>query len=109
MSRKRKGNPSIQALRAKPPLYWVKFVAFFSLVGFVAYQSAAHAIANIAWQQNPDLALRFVPDHPLALSLKADIQFMKSQSPESLAKVEKWSKQSVMSPMPVAILKRRVN
>ncbi len=95
MSRKRKGNPSIQALRAKPPLYWVKFVAYFSLVGFVAYQSAAHAIANIAWQQNPDLALRFVPDHPLALSLKADIQFMESQSPESLAKVEKWSKQSL--------------
>ncbi len=95
MSRKRKGNSRFDALRAKPPLYWVKFVAFFSLVGFVAYQSAAHAIANIAWQQNPDLALRFVPDHPLALSLKADIQFAESQSPASLAKVEKWAKQSL--------------
>ncbi len=108
MSRKRKGNPRFEALRAKPPLYWVKFIALFSLTGFVAYQSAAHAIANIAWQQNPELALRFVPDHPLALSLKADIQFMESQSPESLAKVEKWAKQSLrgqaLNPVAVRLL-----
>ena len=95
MSRKRKGNSRFGALRAKPPLYWVKFVVLFSLVGFAAYQSAAHAIANIAWQKNPDLALRFVPDHPLALSLKADIQFMESQSPASLSKVEAMAKRSL--------------
>lgn len=95
MSRKRKANSRFEALRAKSPLYWVKFVTFFSLVGFVAYQSAIHAIANITWQQNPELALRFVPDHPLALSLKADIQFQESQSPASLRKVEAMAKQSL--------------
>lgn len=95
MSRKRKANSRFDALRAKPPLYWLKFVAFFSLVGFVAYQSAIHAIANITWQQNPELALSFVPDHPLALSLKADIQFQESQSPASLRKVEAMARQSL--------------
>lgn len=95
MSRKRKGNSRFDVLLTKPPLYWVKFVTFFLLVGFVAYKASIHAIANIAWQQNPDLALRFMPDHPLALSLKADIQFMDSQSPTSLNKVEAMAKQSL--------------
>lgn len=95
MSRKRKGNSRLDAIRAKPPLYWLKFVSWFSLVGYIAYLSAIHAIANIAWQQNPDLALRFVPDHPLALSLKADMQFMQSQSPASLKKVEAMAKKSL--------------
>ena len=95
MSRKRKSNSRFDALLTKPPLYWIKFVTFFLLVGFVAYKASIHAIANIAWQQNPDLALRFMPDHPLALSLKADIQFMDSQSPTSLNQVEAMAKQSL--------------
>ena len=95
MSRKRKSNSRFDALLTKPPLYWIKLVTFFLLVGFVAYKASIHAMANIAWQQNPDLALRFMPDHPLALSLKADIQFMDSQSPTSLNKVEAMAKQSL--------------
>lgn len=95
MSRKRKNSSQFDALRAKTPLHWAKFVLFFSAVGYVAYLSAISAIADIAWQQNPDLALRFVPDHPLALSLKADMQFMESQSPASLNKVEAMAKQSL--------------
>ena len=94
-SKKRKGDSLFDALLAKSPSYWVKFVTWFLLVGYVAWLSAVHAIANIAWQQNPDLALRFVPDHPLALSLKADMQFIASQSPASLAKVEILAKQSL--------------
>ena len=95
MSRKLKSNSRFDALLTKPPLYWIKLVTFFLLVGFVAYKASIHAMANIAWQQNPDLALRFMPDHPLALSLKADIQFMDSQSPTSLNKVEAMAKQSL--------------
>ena len=95
MAKKHKRNPQFGVLMAKPSVYWVKFVAWFSLVGYVAWQSAIYAIANIAWQPNPDLALRLVPDHPLALSLKADIQFMSSQSPASLVKVEKLAKRSL--------------
>lgn len=108
MSRKRKGNPRFEALRAKPPLYWVKLVAWFSLVGYVAYLSAIHAIANIAWQPNPDLALRFVPDHPLALSRKADELFAEKQDAKTLAKVEAMAKQSLrggaLNPVAIRLL-----
>ena len=108
MSRKRKGNPRFEALRAKPPLYWVKFVLWFSLVGYVAYLSAIHAVANIAWQSNPDLALRFVPDHPLALSRKADELFAEKQDAKTLAKVEAMAKQSLrggaLNPVAIRLL-----
>ena len=108
MSRKRKGNPRLEALRAKPPLYWVKFVIWFSLVGYVAYLSAIHAIANIAWQPNPDLALRFVPDHPLALSRKADELLAEKQDPKTLAKVEAMARQSLrggaLNPVAIRLL-----
>lgn len=104
-SGKRRRHSRFDALRAKPPLYWLKFVVFFSLVGFVGYQSAIHAVANIVWQQNPDLALRLVPDHPLALSLKADVQFMESQQPASLNTVETMAKHSLKGQLlnPVAV------
>ena len=95
MSQKTKGNWRFNALRAKPAAYWLKFVGFFSLVGFLGYQSAAHSIANIVWQQNPGLALQFAHDHPLALSLKADMQFLDSQNPDSLLKVEAIARQSL--------------
>ena len=104
-SGKKKLNARFEALRAKHPLYWLKFLVFFSLVGFVGYQSAIHAIANIVWQQNPDLASRLVPGHPLALSLKADVQFVESQQPASLDKVEKMAAQSLEGQLlnPVAV------
>jgi hypothetical protein len=108
MSRKRKGNPRLAALRAKPPLYWVKLVAWFSVVGYVAWLSFIHAVANITWQQNPDMALRFVPDHPLALSRKADELFAEKQDAATLARVEAMAKQSLrggaLNPVAIRLL-----
>lgn len=108
MSRKHKGPPRFAVLRAKPPLYWIKFVAWFSFVGYIAWLSFIHALANIVWQQNPDMALRFVPDHPLALSRKADELFAQSQSPATLARVEAMAKQSLrggaLNPVAIRLL-----
>jgi hypothetical protein len=108
MPRKRKGNPIVAALRAKPPLYWAKFVLWFSIVGYVAWLSFIHAVANITWQQNPDMALRFVPDHPLALSRKADELFAEKQDSATLSKVEAMAKQSLrggaLNPVAIRLL-----
>lgn len=108
MSRKHKGPRRFAVLRAKPPLYWIKFVAWFSFVGYIAWLSFIHALANIVWQQNPDMALRFVPDHPLALSRKADELFAQSQSPATLARVEAMAKQSLrggaLNPVAIRLL-----
>lgn len=108
MPRKRKGNPRFAALRAKPKLYWVKFVAWFSVVGYIAWLSFIHTVANITWQQNPDMALRFVPDHPLALSRKADELFAERQDPATLAKVEAMARQSLrggaLNPVAIRLL-----
>jgi hypothetical protein len=95
MSRKRKAPPRFAAVRAKPPLFWVKLVSIASVTGYIAWLSFIHAVANITWQQNPDMALRFVPDHPLALSRKADELFAAKQDPATLAKVEAMAKQSL--------------
>lgn len=108
MSRKRKGNPRFAVLRAKSTAYWAKFAIFFSLTGYVAYLSFIHAVANILWQPNPDMALRYVPDHPLALSRKADELFLESQSPATLAKVETMAKHSLrggaLNPVAIRLL-----
>lgn len=108
MSRKHKGPSRFAALRAKPPLYWIKLTAWFSFVGYIAWLSFIHALANIVWQQNPDMALRFVPDHPLALSRKGDELFSQSQSPATVAKVEAMAKQSLrggaLNPVAIRLL-----
>lgn len=108
MSRKRKGSPRLAALRAKSPLYWLKFAAWFLLVGYIAWLSFIHSLASITWKQNPDIALRFVPDHPLALSRKADEMFSRSQSEATLVKVEAMAKQSLrggaLNPVAVRLL-----
>jgi hypothetical protein len=108
MSRKRTGNGRFAALRAKSPVYWVAFVAWFSLVGYVAWLSFIHALANVTWQQNPDMALRFVPDHPLALSRKADELFAEKQDPATLARVEAMAKRSLrggaLNPVAIRLL-----
>ncbi len=108
MARKRKGNARIAALRAKPPLYWIKLGAILSITGYLAWLSFIHAVANVTWQQNPDMALRFVPDHPLALSRKADELFAERQDPATLAKVEAMAKQSLrggaLNPVAIRLL-----
>jgi hypothetical protein len=95
MSKKRKGNSRFAALRTKSPAYWAKIVAIVSVTGYLAWLSFIHAVANITWQQNPDMALSYVPDHPLALSRKADELFNESQDPATLAKVEAMAKRSL--------------
>ena len=79
-----------------------------SVTGYLAWLSFIHAVANITWQQNPDMALRFVPDHPLALSRKADELFAAKQDPATLAKVEAMAKQSLrggaLNPVAIRLL-----
>ena len=108
MPRKPKSNSRFTALRAKPPRYWAKLVSWFAIVGYIAWLSFIHAVANVTWQQNPDLALRFIPDHPLALSRKADELFAEKQDPATLAKVEAMAKQSLrggaLNPVAIRLL-----
>jgi hypothetical protein len=108
MSRKRKGPSRFAAIRAKPPLFWVKLVVIFSATGYLAWLSFIHAVANVTWQQNPDMALRFVPDHPLALSRKADELFAEKQDPATLVRVEAMAKESLrggaLNPVAIRLL-----
>ncbi len=108
MPRKRKAPSRFAALQAKPPLFWVKLIAIFSITGYLAWLSFIHAVANVTWQQNPDMALRFVPDHPLALSRKADELFAEKQDPATLAIVEAMAKQSLrggaLNPVAIRLL-----
>lgn len=108
MSRKRKAPSRFAALRAKPPLFWVKLIVISVLTIWLAWLSFVHAVANVTWQQNPDMALRFVPDHPLALSRKADELFAEKQDPATLAKVEAMAKESLrggaLNPVAIRLL-----
>ncbi|MFN3619853.1 hypothetical protein [Sphingorhabdus sp.] len=108
MSRKRKGPSRFTALRAKPPLFWVKIVVITVATAYLAWLSFIHAVANITWDRNPDIALRYVPDHPLALSRKADEMFAENQDPATLAKVEAMAKQSLrggaLNPVAIRLL-----
>ncbi len=108
MSRKRKGPSRFAALSAKPPLFWVKIVVISVATAYLAWLSFIHAVANITWDQNPDLALSYVPDHPLALSRKADELFAQKQDPATLAKVEAMAKQSLrggaLNPVAIRLL-----
>lgn len=108
MSRKRKAPSRFAALRAKPPLFWVKLVVISAVTICLAWLSFIHAVANVTWQQNPDIALRFVPDHPLALSRKADELFAEKQDPATLARVEAMAKESLrggaLNPVAIRLL-----
>lgn len=108
MSRKSKGKPRFAALRAKSGLYWLKLVVIFSVTGYLAWLSFIHAVANVTWQQNPDMALSYVPDHPLALSRKADELFAEKQDPATLVKVEAMAKESLrggaLNPVAIRLL-----
>jgi hypothetical protein len=94
MSRKRKGSSRLAALKAKPPLFWIKNGLIIVVTLWLAWLSFIHAVANITWDRDPDVALRYVPDHPLALSRKADELFAEKQDPATLAKVEAMAKDS---------------
>lgn len=78
------------------------------VTGYLAWLSFIHAVANITWDRNPDVALRYVPDHPLALSRKADEMFAEKQDPATLAKVEAMAKQSLrggaLNPVAIRLL-----
>ena len=108
MPRKRKANPLFAAFRAITPFFWAKLVVIVPITGYLAWLSFIHAVANITWQQNPDMALSYVPDHPLALSRKADELFAEKQDPATLAKVEAMAKQSLrggaLNPVAIRLL-----
>jgi hypothetical protein len=108
MSRKRKGSTRFAALREKSPFFWIKTTLILVVTGYLAWLSFIHAVANITWDRNPDVALRYVPDHPLALSRKADEMFAERQDPATLAKVEAMAKQSLrggaLNPVAIRLL-----
>ena len=108
MSKMHKGNSRFSTLRAKSPFFWAKLVLIFSVTGYLAWLSFIHAFANISWQKNPDLALSYVPDHPLALSRKAEELFVEKQDPATLAKVEAMARQSLkggaLNPVAIRLL-----
>ena len=108
MSRKRKRHSRFDTIRAKPPLYWLKLLVITVGTGYLAWLSFIHAVANVTWQQNPDVALQYVPDHPLALSRKADELFAENQDSATLAKVEAMAKQSLrggaLNPVAIRLL-----
>ncbi len=62
----------------------------------------------ITRRTNPDIALRFNPNEPVALATKADLLFLKSQDPKTLTRVEALAKQSLraqaLNPTAVRIL-----
>jgi hypothetical protein len=108
MSRKRKGPTRFSALRQKSPFFWIKTILILVVTGYLAWLSFIHAVANITWDRNPDVALRYVPDHPLALSRKADEMFAEKQDSATLAKVEAMAKQSLrggaLNPVAIRLL-----
>ena len=108
MSRKRKGPTRFSVLRQKSPFFWIKTTLILVVTGYLAWLSFIHAVANITWDTNPDVALRYVPDHPLALSRKADEMFAEKQDPATLAKVEAMAKQSLrggaLNPVAIRLL-----
>ena len=108
MSRKRKGSSRFAALKAKPPLFWIKNGLIIIVTLWLAWLSFIHAVANITWDRDPDVALRYVPDHPLALSRKADEMFAEKQDPATLAKVEAMAKESLrggaLNPVAIRLL-----
>ena len=95
-------------LRARPTSFWCKFVAIVVPTFYLTWLSFNHAVANITWVRNPDIALYYVPDHPLALSRKADELFARNQDPATLAKVEAMAKQSLrggtLNPVAIRLL-----
>ena len=94
MSRRRTAKGPFAQL-PKSPIFWLKCGILILIAVFLAFQATKHAVANVAWQQNPDLALRFNPDHAFALSLNADLLFADSQTPATLEKVETLARQSL--------------
>jgi hypothetical protein len=108
MSIERKVPSRFATLGARPPSFWIKFVAILVAATYLAWLSFIHAAANTTWERSPDTALYYVPDHPLALSRKADELFAQRQDPATLAKVEAMAKQSLrggaLNPVAIRLL-----
>lgn len=108
MSIERKVPSRFAALGARPSSFWIKFVAILVAATYLAWLSFIHAVANTTWERSLDTALYYVPDHPLALSRKADELFAQKQDPATLAKVEAMAKQSLrggaLNPVAIRLL-----
>jgi hypothetical protein len=108
MPSKRKKQSRLAFVQRQSRWFWIKLVIIAPLTIWLAWLSFVHAVANVTWQQNPDLALSYVPDHPLALSRKADELFAEKQDAATLAKVEKMAKESLrggaLNPVAIRLL-----
>lgn len=106
--RKKRGFSIASFIPTLSPLRWLWLVVLTIGTLTLAYHSMAFSIAMIARRNNPDLALRFVANEPVALATKADLQLLKSQTPKSLALAERWAKESIrqqpLNPTAVRIL-----
>ncbi|MEP7348373.1 MAG: hypothetical protein ABI668_00290 [Sphingorhabdus sp.] len=79
----------------RSPRRWA-VLFFYALAAILfAYVAAINAAANITRRKNADLALSLVPSEPVALTLKADLKFLSSQSKASLSPVEALVKSSL--------------
>lgn len=63
----------------------------------VGWLSASHAVASISANKSPDLALRFVPDHPAALAKKAEREFRRGNEAEAEVLAKKSIRSSATS------------
>ena len=63
----------------------------------MSYAAFANAVAEVASGGNPDLALRFVPSHALALATKADLLIAADMSLDDLREAEALAQLSIES------------
>ena len=82
--------------REKSFAYWIMLVFLTAGTLAISYLSAKNAIGNISRRQNPSLALSIVPSEPVALTFIADQQFIASQTPSSLGKVDRMARRALL-------------
>ena len=66
---------------------WARMALMF-FCALIAYWAAANAVVNVTKRKNPDTALSINPSDPVALTLRADLQFLAGQDTASLEKVD---------------------
>lgn len=73
-----------------------KLACWMILSAALIFTASVNAVSNITRRKNPDIALAVVSWEPVALTTKAERQFLVSQSPASLAKVERWARHALV-------------
>lgn len=83
-------------MKLVPNISWVKLACWVTISAVLVYGAVTNTIANITRRKNPDVALAFVRSEPVALTLNAERQFLASQAPSSLTKVERWTRRALV-------------